>query len=308
MQTSESFSRDVLRVFVWYPVRWLIAALPVKLGMAVMRTMGDLHYLLSKGKKKLIAQNILRAKAEGGGAINAVREYFRNHYVDRLLIFVFPKFGLREIEKFVEIEGLEILDKALDRGSGVILVHGHFGPVHLPLVVLSRLGYRMQQIGLPSDEGLSWVGKKVSFRLRLKYEDKIPAEILKADGFLRGTFRWLRDNGIVMITGDGSGTTKRIGRHAEFSFLAWKAMFPLGPYLLAEKTGAAIMPLFIVPGQRKSYRIVLEPPLTSVLSGHEKIMDITGQFIRRMEHYISRFPGYLHFLDRFGPDETMREY
>lgn len=307
MQTYEGVFRDVLRLLVWYPIRWLITTLPVGWGMIIFRTMGDLHYAFSKGKKKLIGENICRIKTSGMVGTNAAREYFRNHYADRLLIFVFPRFGLREIEKFVEIEGLDTLNDALAKGSGVVLVHGHFGPVHLPLVVLARLGYRMKQIGLPSDEGLSWVGRKVAFRLRLKYEARIPAEIIKADGFLRDAFRWLNGNGIVMITGDGTGTRKRVGRHAEFAFLTRRVMFPLGPSLLAVKTNAALMPLFIVPGQRKCYKIIVEPPLTSNCDGREKIIDLTGQFVGRLEHYISGFPGYMHFLDRLNEEDTRED-
>jgi lauroyl/myristoyl acyltransferase len=139
----------------------------------------------------------------------------------------------------------------------------------------------------------------VAFRLRLRYEAKIPAEIIMADGFLRSAFRWLHDNGVIMITGDGSGTEKRVGRYEIFSFFGRKVLFPLGPAILADKTGASILPMFIVPGERKRYRIVIERPLTSSGKGEESIKAVTGQFIERMEYYVSRFPGWMHFLDRF---------
>ena len=269
----------------------------------MLSAFGDIHFSLSKVGKTLLLKNLAllqKDKPAGTGASMAasVREYFRNHYVDRLLIFVFPKFRVRDVEGLVEMDGLEHLDEALKHGKGVVLVHGHFGPVHLPLVVLARLGYRMKQIGLPSDEGLSWIGRNVAFRLRLRYEAKIPAEIIMADGFLRSAFRWLHDNGVIMITGDGSGTEKRVGRYEIFSFFGRKVLFPLGPAILADKTGASILPMFIVPGERKRYRIVIERPLTSSGKGEESIKAVTGQFIERMEYYVSRFPGWMHFLDR----------
>jgi lauroyl/myristoyl acyltransferase len=293
--------RDLLRLFVWFPWRWLIAVMPVRGGITLLRMMGDVHYAAARGGKKNLRKNLGRmfSALNAKEANRTVREHFRNHYVDRLLIFIFPKLSLREIDRYVDIDGLEHLDRALNQGKGVILVHGHYGPVHLPLVVLARLGYRMKQIGLPSDEGLSWIGRNVAFRLRLRYEAKIPAEIIMADGFLRSAFRWLHDNGVIMITGDGSGTEKRVGRHEIFSFFGQKVLFPLGPAILAAKTGAAILPLFIVPGDRKQYRIVIERPLTSNKKGEESIKDVTGQFIKRMEYYVSLFPGWMHFLDRF---------
>ena len=311
MKVHESFFRDVLRLVVWYPFRWLITALPAAWGIRLLMTMGDAHAAFSQGGTGALLDNCARLRTGSGEAgpsgTACVREYYRNHYVDHLLIFIFPRFGMSEIEDLVEIEGGEFLDKALAGGNGVVLVHGHFGPVHLPLVVLARLGYLMKQIGLPSDEGLSWVGRNVAFRLRLKYEAQIPAEIIKADGFLRSAFRWLNSNGIIMITGDGSGTGRRVGRHEVFRFFGHPVQFPLGPAILADKTGAAIMPLVIVPGESKQYRIIIEPPLHSAAAGEAKLRDVTGQFVKRLEYHVSRFPGWMHFLDRFSVGQLIEK-
>ncbi len=312
MVVNESLARDVMRLLVWYPLRWLLVALPVRAGLGVLRAMGDLHYTFSRGGKALILENLRRLRPPGTEPDErrdraAVREYFRNHYIDRLLIFIFPKFDLKAVGRFVEITGLEHLDRALGQGRGAILVHGHFGPVHLPLVVLARLGYRMKQIGLPSDEGLSWVGKNVAFRLRLEYEGRMPAEIIHAESFLRPAFTWLKENGILMVTGDGSGTDKRVGRHFLCSFFNQPLLFPLGPFLLAGKTGAAILPVFITPGERKAYRIVIEEPIAPGTTGNDGIEDMAGRFVRRYEARVAENPGYMHFLDRFSPGNLIQE-
>ena len=143
----------------------------------------------------------------------------------------------------------------------------------------------------------------MAFRLKLRYEARIPPEIIKADGYLGAAFRWLKDNGILMTAGDGSGTEKRIGKHHPFDFLGHARLFPLGPAILAGKTGAVIMPLFIVPGEKKLYKIIIERPLVSAKAGEGWILDITEQFIRRLEHYVSQFPYYMHFLDRLNKED-----
>jgi KDO2-lipid IV(A) lauroyltransferase len=304
MNVREGLSRDIMRLVVWYPLRWLVAALPPASGIKVLRAMGDVHYALGRGRARPLSANLgrLRRAAPGASAVtdrDAIREYMRNHYIDRLLIFVFPRFGVREVNALIGITGIEHLDRALKNGKGAVLVHGHLGPVHLPLVALSRLGYRMKQIGMPSDEGLSWIGRNVAFRLRLRYESMMPAEVIRADGFLRGAFRWLGDNGVIMITGDGSGAAKRVGRHEVFRFFGQDVSFPLGPAMLAEKTGAALLPLFITPGDEgRLYRIVIEGPLrTEGVSAAEA----TAAFVERLQDHVSRNPGYMHFLDRFHP-------
>ncbi len=300
MQVRESFARDMLRLLVWYPLRWVLTIIPVRWGIGLLSLMGDLHYTAARGSRKRLRENLglMLPTLAPREAEDAVRQYFRNHYVDHLLIFIFPRFGVGETERFAEIENLGYLRDALQGGKGAILVHGHFGPVHLPLVALARLGFPMKQIGLPTDEGLSWIGRNVAFRLRMSYEAKMPAEIIMADGFLRSAFRWLKGNGVIMITGDGSGTETKVGKHETFPFFDKKVSFPLGPAILAGKTGAQILPLFIVPGEKKTYRIIIERPLTSSGSGEERARDITAQFVRRLEQRITGFPGWMHFLDR----------
>ncbi len=308
MTVKEGIGRDVLRLFVWYPLRWLILASPVLLSISILRLMGDLHYSLSKRKKNILSENLRRIRKDCAAPVASgiTREYLRNHYIDRLFIFMFPRLGADELKRLVGIKGIEHLDNALKAGRGAILVHGHFGPVHLPLVMLARLGYGMKQIGLPSDEGLSWIGRNVAFRLRLLYESKMPAEVIKADSFLRGAFRWLNDNGVLMITGDGAGTGKYVGKHEVFKFFGHDVLFPLGPSILAKKTGASMLPMFIVPGEggegRFLYTIIIERPLAGA---DAKAM--TEAFVRRLEAYAAEHPHYMHFLDRFAPGLLIRE-
>ncbi len=304
MMVRESLVRDVLRLLVWYPLRWLVSFAPVGFGLAVFRLMGDAHYLLSRGKRELLGRNLdvlwrdpaLRAQCRQA---NPVRAYLRNHYTDSLFIFLFPRFQASVVERLVEFQGLEHLEAALAAGRGAILLHGHFGPVHLPLVCLARMGFPMKQIGLPSDEGLSWVGKHVAFRLRMQYEAKIPAQIIHARAFMRPVLTWLGQNGALMITGDGSGTPDRIGVHERLRFCGHPVMFPVGPARLAQKTGAALLPMFVLPGTTRRWTVCIEPALAT---GEDQTpAAIMQAFLQRYESHVARYPGHMHFLDRFTP-------
>jgi KDO2-lipid IV(A) lauroyltransferase len=303
MIVSESVGRDGLRLIVWFPLRWMLERLSFAHCLALLRRIGDLHCMVSPGKRRKLAANyhrLCRNRVPGSmpPAQDVIREYFRNHYIDHLMIFRFPGAGQQEIFQHVELEGLEHLDHSLKRGHGAILVHGHFGPVHLPLVSLGRKGYSMMQITMPSDEGLSRIGRNVAFRYRLQYESRFPAEMVDARSFLRPVIRWLAGNGVVMITGDGSGTSERAGKHEIFPFFGFPVAFPLGPARLARKTGAELLPLFIVPEKTGSYRVVIEPPIPTSLDASGD-GGVVGAFIERLENYIVYFPGFMHFLDRF---------
>ncbi|MBF0317809.1 MAG: lysophospholipid acyltransferase family protein [Nitrospirae bacterium] len=298
MVVTEGITRDLLRLIVWYPVRWLVRLLPVWAGLMLFRMMGDLHYAISGGKRQRLLTNLSTAVIDRCDKQQTVREYFRNHYVDRLFIFIVERFDDRQIQRYVELDGVEYLDAALGYGRGVVLVHGHFGPVHIPLTVLARYGFKIKQLGLPSDEGLSRIGRNVAYRLRLSYEAKIPAEIFRADSFLRPVFVWLAQNGCIMTTGDGTGTQQRLGRYEHFTFLGRPTPFPLGPATLAKKTTAAFMPVFITPLEKNRYRITIEPPLNPPSQQEISARELTALFVRRLETYVRRYPGFMHFLDR----------
>lgn len=301
MIVSESLARDCLRLVVWYPLRWIILMLPFRFGISLLQILGDIHYWLSRPQRAKLGENYRRLNfhEDASDYIDHIsRTYFRNHYIDHLMIFIFPKMRHPEIEKYIEFDGLNYLNEALEANRGAILVHGHFGPVHLPLVCLSRIGYPMMQIGMPSDAGLSRIGRNVAFRLRMKYESLIPADIIDARRFLRPVMRWLKQNGVVMISGDGTGTVERVGRYDFFDFLGHRVAFPLGPALLSNKAGSVLLPLFVVPGNRKMYRIIIEPPINNAC-WHGDVHAIVQKFICRLEYHIHRWPGFMHFLDRF---------
>ncbi|WLE97603.1 MAG: lysophospholipid acyltransferase family protein [Candidatus Electrothrix communis] len=303
MQTGESPVRDILRLIVWYPLRWFLLAVSPKIALATLRFMGDLHYGAAKGKRRMLTENLQRMGISETHHAENIRLYFRNHYQDQLFPLVFPKFNKENIVDYVSFQGLSHLDKALEKKKGVVLVHGHFGPVHLPLVSLALMGYPMKQIGNPSDKGLSWIGRHVAFRLRMQYEERIPADIIQAGSFLRPIFQALRSNQIIMTTGDGSGTEETFGKQACFQFLGQQAVLPLGPAILSQKTGASLLPLFILPGDQTLFTVIIESEITSDLPGEQGVHDCTRQFLVRLQEYIRTSPGYMHFLDRFVPGQ-----
>jgi phosphatidylinositol dimannoside acyltransferase len=303
MVVKESIIRDALRLITWYPLRWLIEGSPIRSGFTIFRIMGDIHFYLYRSKSDILMKNMQSAldhKHRSGDLSRYVRDYFRNHYVNQLSIFLFPRLNRANIEKFHTFEGLENLDAVLKKGHGCILLHPHMGPTQLPLCALGILGYPMMQLGLLTNEGLSFIGKNVAFRLRAKYETKIPATIVSADSILRPIIRWLRNNGVLMMAGDGAGGGKFIGKFTTIRFMGHPFPFPIGAAAISNKTGAPILPTFTVLAEPNRYRTIILEPISMTRSG---VMDSSGDIVRNfakiMEDYISKHPSLWHFWDEF---------
>ncbi len=97
-----------------------------------------------RGKRSGIIANFARASGQEWNHISAksvARRDFQTHYVNQLLIFLFPRLTKGSISVLYTFEGLEYLEEELSAKRGCILLHAHFGPVHLPVLHLCLEGY-----------------------------------------------------------------------------------------------------------------------------------------------------------------------
>lgn len=302
MITKENFARDVLRLIVWYPVRWIVRIVPLKYSLNVLRGMGDLHYFLSSGKRAAILNNLKiifrdQEKTETNFFPHTIRQYFRNHYINRLHIFLFPRLNKNNIDKIHTFEGIDNLNKVLALGRGCILLHPHFGPLFLPVHALGLEGYSGAALLLTTDEGLSFIGRHIAYKLRIKYEKKMKANLIYADSFLRPLFKCLKENMVVFSIGDGSDGGRLLGKFAEREFLGNKMLFPRGPALLSKKTGAPILPIFTVLQEDGRYKTTIHQPIN--LNNDISEDEIASMFIEKMESYVLGYPYLWHFWDEF---------
>ncbi len=308
MRVTESPVRDLLRLFVWYPLRLLVERLPSRCALAVLWAMGDVHSLASRGRKARLAAGV-RAVAPGlspDATARQVKEAFRTHYANQLSIFIFPGLTSENLDQLLEISGREHLHAALAAGAGAVLPIGHFGPSQLPLVGLGLLGYPMLQIGFQNDEGLTYIGKHVSFRLRQIYEAKMPARIVPPGAGTRRIIAHLKTGGLVMTTADDGPGQPPFGRHAVFDFPGGRRSFPLGPARLALATGAALVPVFLTPGQRAPYRAVIDAPIPPPADTDKDAaaLAMTREFLDRYAQVVTRCPGWWHCLEEVGGDAS----
>lgn len=294
MITHESLGRDLSRLFVWYPVRWLASILPLRRAMLLFDMLGDIHARLSRGKSRRVAESIAKVRPAPAGA--SPKQFFRAFYRSQMVAFLFPRLDVRNITLIHTFANLEKLDSLKALGKGVILIHGHIGPVHIPLFHLSLLGYGPKQIGyLRKPQGLSWIGEHVAFRLRARLEAIIPAEIINADEFVRDVYRHLKGGGILLSTGDGAGRGDYLGKQAEFDYLGTKRVFPIGAAKLARRTGALLVPMYTVHGTvRGTFVTHIDDPIDT--SGDDDVA-ITAEFVRRFNERVLPAPCEWHYFD-----------
>ena len=197
-----------------------------------------------------------------------------------------------ELYSSIEIEGIEHLDAALERGKGVIALSAHLGNFTIMGGKLVSEGYPFNMVlKLPHDRGISEF-------LKLRMEQYNHKFIL-ADPTIESQkeiIRSLRRNEIVCLIADGDQKFGGI----PVKLMGQEIAVPPGPAILAKRTGATILPMFIIRQPNDSHKIIIDPPVK--VDGDESynhgIVQLTIKLTRIIENYICQYPTQWYWVNK----------
>jgi KDO2-lipid IV(A) lauroyltransferase len=268
--------------------------------------LGSIYFLLPTEKRKRVQNNLSRVLAQQGEDVKSVtKKWCVNKFITRLDFFKFPKMKEGDIGKLLSsIDGLNYLDRALEKGKGAILVTGHFGSNQLIPVVLSLKGYPVSQLGFRTGPLSDSKLDKRIYDIRIEYEEKSFKSIYTGK-FLREIFLLLGENRVLVITGDGRQGAK--SNFVPLDFLGTRAFFPKGPVVLGSKTGAPLLPTLALRDENWTNKIVIEKPIRLDRTDNKepRILSNCAKFVRLYESYVHQYPYLWHFWDRFSVENPL---
>ncbi len=250
---------------------------------------GALQYHLNRTRRRRIEaplRRLLGDRCDGATLRQIARRSFDHYYKKQIETIFFGAITRDRIDRMVVAEGGEHIDQALERGKGVILLLAHFGFFLLPLPYLGYRGYTVNQIAGKQAHASRLAG--LFWNWRSREAARLPVQFKQVDRFLRPVYQALKGNEIVAIAFDGRDSAKWV----VVDFFGKKVRFSPGPFDLARRTGATIIPTFVVQRGDNTHRIFFEPPFT--LSGdpdHERsLQQDTARFAKIFEGYVARHP------------------
>jgi len=296
--------KNILIWWMWYPLRVTIRFLPMRGINTLGKLGGFLLYLMSRNKRRLMTNELFKCLPDKSlkEIKKAVKGTFVNYCLSELTIPLYPIMNETLMKKMVRIEGKMHLDKALEEEQGVLLFQAHFGAFQMTMPAIGYNGYTMNQISASATvwkEGMNSEIQKKSFDIKADYEYKLPVKHISFTSTLRPVFRALERNEIVGITIDGGSGKKYIS----IPFLGRNANFSKGPVELAIRTGAKIIPAFIVTEKQLMHTLYLHPPIKidEHLNKEENIQNVIESFVKLLESYVCRYPehyGYFLYFRR----------
>jgi KDO2-lipid IV(A) lauroyltransferase len=195
------------------------------------------------------------------------------------------------LRKRIRFENAHYLQEALSRKKGVILVSAHFGNFPLLLAKVSLEGYSIAGImRTMRDRRAEEFFLEKRKRLKIKVIYSQPRKVC-----VERSIQALRNNEVLFILLDqhfGSGGVM-------VDFFGKKAATATGPVVLAQRTGATILPCFMVRQKDDTNKLIFEPPfiLEKRPTDEETVFCNIQSLTAIIEAYIRRYPaewGWIH--------------
>jgi len=220
---------------------FLSTALPRRLAYrAGCRTADGFYRRDVRGRKAVEAnlRTIFRFKGqslERGEMDRQVRETFRQFGKYLVDFFRYTGLSRRRAKRLIDIESREHLEGAAALGKGVILVTAHLGSWELGGAFIAGMGYPVNAVVLPENN-------KRTNAMFQRYRERRGLKVIPLGCAARALLGALRRGEAVVLMADRDYTAR-----SDFvEFFGRKVRLPTGPARLSVKTGAPVVPAFLL--------------------------------------------------------------
>jgi KDO2-lipid IV(A) lauroyltransferase len=283
---------------------------------------GDLLLLSSIQVLRVLPQKtiVLTARVVGTAAFYLIKKY-RNRVLRNLSLVFDGEKDPKEIEKLakdvffnlvltplemvyayihpfeklllkIEVRGKEYLESALAQRKGVIALGSHLGPFTLVGARLSLEGYPFNLI--INEGNFPKVWKRLGDYQRRLGQNPFPLKPVSSS--IKKSLSCLRRNEILYIIADERQRRGGI----PVPFFGQTAYTAPGPAVFSLKTGAPILPVFVVREKGVPRTLFIGSPIEIERTGDENkdAELLTAKFTKAIEDIVKQYPGQWPWLNR----------
>ena len=216
----------------------------------------DAYFFLDKRGRSAVMANLRRIQACTGEVVSERElrlmarrtfQHFGKYLVD---FFRFSQLSEDEIRRLVVIEHPEYIEEADRAGKGVIVVTAHLGNWELGGAVMATMGHPLNVVVL----------RQPSAKLNeffQKHRRRRGMTVVPLGHATRTLVEALRRKEFVALLADRDYSR----RNDPVSFCGAPACLPRGPAWLAQATGAAVLPGFMLRREDDTFTLRLYPPI-----------------------------------------------
>jgi KDO2-lipid IV(A) lauroyltransferase len=279
----------MVNVWLYSIGQWLAIHLPLRFSYALAVLFCDIHFIFAD-KDRLYTGENLRAifPDKPPKELRAIqRRMFRNFAKYLVDFFRFPIIDQDYIDSMIRVENRHILDKELKKGKGVITLTAHIGNWELGGLTIGVMGYPFWAVALPHKN------KTIDNFFNSRRENK-GVRVIPFGKAARTCIKVLKENKVLALLGDRDFTNES---GVIVDLFKKKTYIPKGPAAFALKTGASIVPGFMLRNPDDTFILKFEKPIP--YTDNDTIKTISLRIRDLLEHYISRYPDQWFMFRRF---------
>ncbi|MUL42809.1 phosphatidylinositol mannoside acyltransferase [Streptomonospora sp. PA3] len=279
-----------------YTLGWrLLHRVPEPAGRAAFRVLADLAWLRRGPGVRRLEANLRRVlgTAAGPERIRAasragMRSYLRYFYE----MFLLDALSADQVRARVEATGVERVERALAAGRGVVAALPHMGNWDLA-------GAWITHYGIPLTTVAERLKPEPLFERFVAFREGLGMEVLPLTGGSASSAgvlaRRLRAGRLVCLLADRDLTESGV----EAGLFGEPARLPAGPAALADRTGAALLPVSLwYEGERMRIHVHEEIPVPARGGRTERVRAMTAELAKVFESAIAEHPRDWHMLQR----------
>ncbi len=272
--------------------QFIALSLPLKLAYRVAIFFSDVHYLFADQDRLDVKENLKAIfPQKSDREIKKIRlRMFRNFAKYLADFFRLKDLDTQYLKKRVRIENIEHLNTAIAQGKGVILLSAHLGNWELGGAVTGILGYKIWGVAMPHKD------KRVNDFFNQRRESK-GVKVIPVGKAARKCLEALKKGELIALIGD-----RDFGENgARIDFFGKPTFFPEGPAAFSLKTGAPILPVFMIRDKDDGFILKIEKPIEFKASGNNgrDINELILKYKVIIENYIRRYPDQWYMFKKF---------
>jgi len=266
--------------------------LPLRLAYSLAIFFSDLHGIFADQDRLQVTANLKVIFPEKSDSeIKEIRLRMSRNFAKYLVdFFRFRKVDREYIGKHIKLENIGNFNEALGHKKGVVVLTAHIGNWELGGIVIALLGFPFWAVALTHKD--SRVNRFFNYQRESKGVKVIPLE-----NAVRMSLSALRSGEMLALLGDRDFTEGGL----KVDLFGKNTFIPDGPAVLSLKTGAPIVPGFMLRNNDNTWTLRIEKPIYPQQSGNNKedVFALIGHYKTIIEDYIRKYPDQWYMFRRF---------
>jgi KDO2-lipid IV(A) lauroyltransferase len=272
---------------------FLINLFPERIALWMGRQLGNMMYYLDWKHRRIAFKNLHIAfgREKSEKEMRAIaKASLQNVGMMVIEFFRIPGMDPKAYKEKVSFEGLEEALKLLGKKKGGLLLVGHFGNWELMGFISKVIGHPILAIAKPAKQ------KRID-RWMIEIRNAAGLEIIPPDDARRKVLKALSQNKLVAILIDQRAKRRR---GVWVDFFGKKAPTTKGLAFLAMRSGAPVIPVFMIRNGYPKHRLMIKEPVELIRTGNiAKDVEVnTQRFTHILESMVRQYPEHWLWIHR----------